>query len=65
MPVLTPYLSSLWLALVTPARFEVGRHLIEGLKNPTVVRDTMALSVFSIRPMGVKAAVQKAIDSIG
>ena len=39
VPVLTPYLSSLWLALVTPASFEVGRHLIEGLKNPTVVRD--------------------------
>lgn len=63
VPVLTPYLSSLWLALVTPASFEVGRHLIEGLKNPTVVRDTTALSVFSIRPMGVKAAVQKAIDA--
>ena len=63
VPVLTPYLSSLWLALVTPASFEVGRHLIEGLKNPTVVRDTTALNVFSIRPMGVKAAVQKAIDS--
>ena len=39
VPVLTPYLSGLWLALVTPASFEVGRHLIEGLKNPTVVRD--------------------------
>ena len=63
VPVLTPYLSSLWLALVTPASFEVGRHLIEGLKNPTVVRDTTALNVFSIRPMGVKAAIQKAIDS--
>lgn len=42
VPVLTPYLSGLWLALVTPASFEVGRHLIEGLKNPTVVRDTTA-----------------------
>ena len=63
VPVLTPYLSSLWLALVTPASFEVGRHLIEGLKNPTVVRDTKALDVFSIRPMGVQEAIQKAIDS--
>lgn len=35
--ILTPYLSSLWLALVTPAAFEVGRHLIEGLKNPTIL----------------------------
>lgn len=61
VPVLTPYLSSLWLALVTPAAFEVGRHLIEGLKNPTVVQDTKALDVFSIRPMGIREAIEKAV----
>ena len=63
VPVLTPYLSSLWLALVTPASFEVGRHLIEGLKNPTVVRDTKALTVFPIRPMSIRDAVARAIAS--
>ena len=63
VPVLTPYLSSLWLALVTPASFEVGRHLIEGLKNPTVVRDKTALDVFPIRPMGIREAIQKALAS--
>ena len=61
VPVLTPYLSGLWLALVTPAAYEVGRHLIEGLKNPTVVRDKNALEVFSVRPMGVKEAISRAI----
>jgi uncharacterized protein YbjT (DUF2867 family) len=62
VPVLTPYLSSLWLAVVTPTAFEVGRHLIEGLKNPTVVRDRTALEVFSmIRPMGIPEAIQKAL----
>ena len=59
VPVLTPYLSSLWLALVTPAAFEVGRHLIEGLKNPTVVRDRTALDVFPIRPMGIREAIRR------
>jgi uncharacterized protein YbjT (DUF2867 family) len=63
VPVLTPYLSGLWLALVTPATYEVGRHLIEGLKNPTVVQDTTAREVFSIRPMGVKEALQRAMAS--
>ena len=63
VPVLTPYLSSLWLALVTPTAFEVGRHLIEGLKNPTVVRDSKALSVFQIRPMGIREAIQMALAS--
>ena len=63
VPVLTPYLSSLWLALVTPAAFEVGRHLIEGLKNPTVVRDRTALDVFPIRPVSIGEAIQKALAS--
>jgi uncharacterized protein YbjT (DUF2867 family) len=63
VPVLTPYLSSLWLALVTPAAFEVGRHLIEGLKNPTVVRDRTALDVFPIQPMGLREAIRKALTS--
>ncbi|MEO6811861.1 MAG: NAD(P)H-binding protein [Isosphaeraceae bacterium] len=62
VPVLTPYLSSLWLALVTPSSFEIGRHLIEGLKNPTVVRDKKALDVFSIRPMTIREAIQKALS---
>jgi uncharacterized protein YbjT (DUF2867 family) len=61
VPLLTPYLSGLWLALVTPAKFEIGRHLIEGLRNPTVVRDTKALDVFPIRPMGIQQAIQKAL----
>jgi uncharacterized protein YbjT (DUF2867 family) len=61
VPVLTPYLSSLWLALVTPASFEVGRHLIEGLKNPTVVRDKSAISVFSICPVGIREAIARAM----
>lgn len=66
VPVLTPYLSGLWLALVTPAAFGVGRHLIEGLKNPTVVRDKSALEAFPIKPMGVREAIQKALgDAAG
>jgi hypothetical protein len=46
---------------VTPASFEVGRHLIEGLKNPTVVLDRSALDVFTIRPMGIRDAIQRAL----
>jgi len=61
VPVLTPSLSSLWLALVTPASFEVGRHLIEGLKNPMIVRDRSALAEFPIRPVGVREALRRAI----
>ena len=62
VPVLTPYLSSLWLGLVTPASAEIGRHLIEGLKNPTIVRDKKALETFSVRPVGIKEAMRQALE---
>lgn len=61
VPVLTPYLSSLWLSLVTPARAEVGRILIEGLRNPMVINDTSAESAFPIRPMSYKEAIRRAL----
>jgi uncharacterized protein YbjT (DUF2867 family) len=61
VPVLTPRLSGLWLALVTPSSFEVGRHLIEGLKNPTIVRNRRSLEDFPIRPMGIAEAIRRAI----
>jgi len=62
VPVLTPYLSSLWLGLVTPTTAEVGRHLIEGLRNPTIVKDTTALEAFSVRPMGIRQAIERALQ---
>ncbi len=63
MPVLTPGLSSLWLGLVTPLYARVGRKLIESIIHPTVVRDTAALSMFSIRPMGTREAIRRALES--
>ncbi len=62
VPVLTPWLSSLWLALVTPTRFAVGRRLIEGVRTPSVVRDPSALTAFDIRPVGLAEAVRRALS---
>ncbi len=61
VPVLTPYLSSLWLALVTPAKFGVGRHLIEGLRNAMVIRQPGAEQAFVIKPMSVRDAIARAV----
>ncbi|MDQ6718637.1 MAG: NAD(P)H-binding protein [Gemmatimonadota bacterium] len=61
VPVLTPYLSSLWLELVTPVYARIGRKLIESIIHPTVVRDRSALSDFSVRPIGVEDAMRGAI----
>ena len=63
VPVLSPYVSSLWLGLITPLYARVGRKLIQSIVHPTVVRDDSALRTFSIRPMGVDAAVERAITS--
>jgi uncharacterized protein YbjT (DUF2867 family) len=60
VPVLTPRLSSLWLKLVTPRYSKVGRKLIDGLKNPTVVTNDAATREFSIRPRDLATAVREA-----
>jgi hypothetical protein len=61
VPVLTPRLSSLWLKLVTPRYSKVGRKLIDGLKNPTVVTSDAALHEFSLRPRDLPASVREAM----
>ena len=62
VPMLTPHLSGLWLALVTPAQARVGRALVDGLKNSTVVRSTAALTTFPIRRTRLRASFVKAIE---
>jgi uncharacterized protein YbjT (DUF2867 family) len=61
VPVLTPYLSSLWLGLVTPLYARIGKRLIESIVHPTVVEDDSAREVFGIHPMGVEAAIRRAL----
>ena len=61
VPVLTPHLSGLWLALVTPAQARVGRSLVEGLRNPSVVRNSAARDAFSITPMPLRVSFENAI----
>jgi uncharacterized protein YbjT (DUF2867 family) len=62
VPVLTPRLSAAWLALVTPLYFRVGRHLLEGVRNETVVTSDAARRDFpDLKPMGVDAAIARAL----
>ncbi|TFH05272.1 MAG: DUF2867 domain-containing protein [Spirochaetales bacterium] len=61
VPLLTPGLSSRWLALVTPLYARVGRWLIDGVKNETVVTNDRAVAVFSVRPMGITQAITRAL----
>ena len=61
VPVLTPWLSALWLGLVTPLYARIGRAIIESIVHVTVVRDQAALTTFSVRPMGVNEAIRRAL----
>jgi len=65
VPVLTPGLSSHWVNLVTPIPRPIARLLIEGLRNPVVVRDPAAHELFpQIQPMSYEAAVRIAVDRL-
>jgi len=61
VPLLTPYLSSLWLGLVTPVYARVGRKLVESLRNPTVICDPSAGDVFPLWPRPLRESIQRAI----
>ncbi len=61
VPVLTPFISSLWLGLITPLYARIGRKLIQSIVHSTIVRDTTALNVFKIHPMGIESALLHAL----
>ncbi|MDF3128642.1 SDR family oxidoreductase [Kiritimatiellaeota bacterium B1221] len=61
VPVLSPYLSSLWLGLVTPLFARVGRKLIESVTHPSVVMNPAALRRFQIAPCGLKDAISQTL----
>lgn len=62
VPVLTPYLSSLWLGLVTPLYARVGRKLVDSLRNETVVDSDRARALFpAIEPRPVRQAIARTL----
>jgi hypothetical protein len=61
VPFLTPYLSSLWLHVVTPVSAGVARPLIEGLRNETVVRDGRIRELLPVDLTPFDAAARSAL----
>jgi uncharacterized protein YbjT (DUF2867 family) len=62
VPLITPWLSALWLGLVTPVDTNVARPLIEGLRTATVVTDPTGAALFTIRPMPFAEALRIALE---
>jgi uncharacterized protein YbjT (DUF2867 family) len=61
VPLITPWLSSLWIGLVTPVDTGVARPLVEGLAVPTVVSDRSGAALFGVQPIGFDEALRRAI----
>ncbi len=65
VPFLTPWLSSLWLHLVTPASVAVARPLVEGLRVPTIAQDDRIWDLVSVRRTSFDDAIRSALDERG
>ncbi len=61
VPLLTPWLSSHWIGLITPVDAGVARPLIEGLSTDTTVTDPSGMALFDFRPESFKQALSEAI----
>ncbi|RAP29519.1 DUF2867 domain-containing protein [Candidatus Marinamargulisbacteria bacterium SCGC AG-343-D04] len=63
VPVLTPYLSSLWLSVFTPIYASIGRKLVNSIKIPTIVtQQDKTFKAFPFKPISLSQAVSKAIE---
>ena len=63
VPVLAPWLSSLWLGLFTPIYARVGRKLIADLRNETVVSEGSVPEMLGVRPRGYREAIERALQN--
>jgi uncharacterized protein YbjT (DUF2867 family) len=61
VPFVTPWLSALWLGLVTPVDTSVARPLVEGLTTATVVTDPSGAAPFGIEPESFDEALRRAL----
>lgn len=61
VPLLTPWLSSHWIGLVTPVDAGVARPLIEGLSTETVVTDPSGMALFDVAPRSFAQALREAL----
>ncbi len=61
VPLLSPGLSSRWLALVTDVDTQAGRSLVDSMANEVVVTDDSIRSIVPFQPMGYDEAVRTAL----
>ena len=65
MPVLTPGLSSRWIAFVTDVDTTTAANLIESMTNEVLVSDESIKELVPGEPIAYQEAVRRAIEEAG
>jgi uncharacterized protein YbjT (DUF2867 family) len=61
VPFITPWLSALWLGLITPVDTNVARPLVEGLRTATVVTDPSGAEPFGVSPLSFDETLSRSL----
>jgi uncharacterized protein YbjT (DUF2867 family) len=63
VPLLSPWLSSHWIGLVTPVDAGVARPLVESLAVETIVTDPSGQELFDVQPTPAREALRAAVSA--
>jgi uncharacterized protein YbjT (DUF2867 family) len=64
VPVLSPWLSSQWVNVVTPVPKAIAQPLIESLRNSVIAREHDIETMIPLRTLGFEEAVRRALQKI-
>ncbi len=64
IPLLTPWLSSYWLALITPIQAAIARPLIEGLSHETVCSENRISDIIPQKLLTIRESIHLTLASI-
>ncbi len=64
VPLLSPRLSSLWLALITSTSYPLARTLVSSMKNEVICKDESIRSIVEVKLFNYQEALKLAFDKI-
>lgn len=64
VPVLTPYLSSLWLYFITSTNFSIAKALVSSLKHDAVCHENRIAKIFDRKCLSYHESIEKAFVKI-
>lgn len=64
VPVLTPYLSSLWLYFITSTNFSIAKALVSSLKQDAVCHENQITEILDRQCLNYRESIEKAFNKI-